>query len=105
MHRWYEFCMNISVHLIVFGSSDAPAEGSATVGEKEKEKEKDSAPTEPETTEEKKAGDEGEEATADDEEQAKDEGETPDEGEKSEEAANEQGKSKKKKVKDVVAKM
>uniref|UniRef100_A0A8C1QKY5 Heterochromatin protein 1-binding protein 3 n=1 Tax=Cyprinus carpio TaxID=7962 RepID=A0A8C1QKY5_CYPCA len=84
---------------------DAPAEGSATVGEKEKEKEKDSAPTEPETTEEKKAGDEGEEATADDEEQAKDEGETPDEGEKSEEAANEQGKSKKKKVKDVVAKI
>uniref|UniRef100_A0A673FS71 Heterochromatin protein 1-binding protein 3 n=1 Tax=Sinocyclocheilus rhinocerous TaxID=307959 RepID=A0A673FS71_9TELE len=100
MHGWYEFCLNISVHLIVFGSTDAPAKGSATVGEKEKEK--DSAPTEPETTEEKKAGDEGEEATADDEEQAKDEGETPDEGEKSEEAATEQGKSKKKKVKDVV---
>ncbi|XP_043108777.1 heterochromatin protein 1-binding protein 3 [Puntigrus tetrazona] len=82
---------------------DAPAEGSAPVGEKEKEKEKDSAPAEAETTEEKKGGDE--EATADGEEQSKDEGETPNEGEKSEEAATEQGKSKKKKVKEVVAKI
>ncbi|XP_052465315.1 heterochromatin protein 1-binding protein 3 [Carassius gibelio] len=86
---------------------DAPAEGTATVveKEKEKEKEKDPTPTEPETKEEKKAGDEGEEVTADDEGQAKDEGETPDEGEKTEEAATEQGKSKKKKAKDVVAKI
>lgn len=83
---------------------DAPAEGSASVGEKEKEKEKDSAPAEPETTEEKKEGEE-EEVTADGEEQSKDEGETPNEGEKSEEAAAEQGKSKKKKVKEVVAKI
>ncbi|KAI2659034.1 Heterochromatin protein 1-binding protein 3 [Labeo rohita] len=82
---------------------DTPAEGSAPVGDKEKEK--DLAAAEPETTEEKKAGGEGEEANADDEEQAKDGGETPDEGEKSEEAAAEQGKSKKKKVKDVVAKL
>ncbi|XP_048029189.1 heterochromatin protein 1-binding protein 3 [Megalobrama amblycephala] len=82
---------------------DAPAEGSAPVGEKEKEKEKDSS-TEPATTEDKKAGGDGEEANADGEEQAKDDGETPD-GEKTEEAAAEQGKSKKKKVKDVVAKI
>uniref|UniRef100_A0A9J7Y5C6 Heterochromatin protein 1-binding protein 3 n=1 Tax=Cyprinus carpio carpio TaxID=630221 RepID=A0A9J7Y5C6_CYPCA len=86
---------------------DAPAEGSAPVGEKEKEKtkkEKDSAPAEPESTEEKKEGEE-KEATADGEEQSKDEGETPNEGEKSDEAAAEQGKSKKKKVKEVVAKI
>lgn len=82
---------------------DAPAEGSASVGEK-KEKEKVSAPAEPETKEEKKECEE-EEVTADDEEQSKDEGETPNEGEKSEEAAAEQGKSKKKKVKEVVAKI
>uniref|UniRef100_A0A673HQM7 Heterochromatin protein 1-binding protein 3 n=1 Tax=Sinocyclocheilus rhinocerous TaxID=307959 RepID=A0A673HQM7_9TELE len=75
---------------------DAPAERSAPVGEKEKVKEKDSAPAEPETTEEKKEGEE---------DQSKDEGETPNEGEKSEEAATEQGKSKKKKVKEVVAKI
>ncbi|XP_067287662.1 heterochromatin protein 1-binding protein 3 [Pseudorasbora parva] len=79
---------------------DAPAEGSSPVDEKEK----DSAPTES-PTEDKKAGGDGEEATADGEEEAKEEGETPDEGEKTEEAAAEQGKSKKKKVKDVVAKI
>ncbi|XP_052425740.1 heterochromatin protein 1-binding protein 3 [Carassius gibelio] len=87
---------------------DAPAEGSAPVGEKkEKEKtkkEKDSTPAEPETTEEKKEGEE-KEATTDGEEQSKNEGETPNEGEKSDEAAAEQGKSKKKKVKEVVAKI
>lgn len=85
----------------VFYPTDAPAEGSAPVGEKEKEKD---STTEPATTEDKKAGGDGEEANADGEEQAKDDGETPD-GEKTEEAAAEQGKSKKKKVKDVVAKM
>lgn len=85
----------------VFYPTDAPAEGSAPVGEKEK----DSATTEPAATEDKKEEGDGEDATADGEKPVKDEGETPDEGEKTEEAAAEQGKSKKKKVKDVVAKM
>ncbi len=63
MHRWCEFSLNISMHLIVFDSTDAPAEGSASVGVK------DPAPAEPETTEEKKK--EEEEVTADGEEQSK----------------------------------
>ncbi|XP_051957044.1 heterochromatin protein 1-binding protein 3-like [Xyrauchen texanus] len=78
--------------------ADAAAEDSAP------KKDKDPVSVEPKLKNDESTADEGEEPAADGEEQAKNNGETPDEG-NSEEAGTEQGKSKKKKAKDVGAKI